>query len=86
MKIVEERRITMSALRSLCIRENWYTLGTDEEYDHILLFADRNEMTTENLAKVAADIMAHSEMDCDRDIPNTMFSICECCHTFFYEE
>ena len=33
----ETRRLSPSALRALCIRQEWYTRGNNDEYGHLLL-------------------------------------------------
>lgn len=48
-------------VRRLCIAENWYTSGTNEQYTKMLSFVDDNEPTMENLILVADDIYLHSE-------------------------
>ena len=35
-KYKETRRLSAYALRALCIEHSWYTLGDNEEYDHLL--------------------------------------------------
>lgn len=94
MKITEKRTITRSALRNLCVEKDWYTYGTNEEYDNILNFVASNEMTTENIAKVATDIFEHSNKNCFKDceangttaLKYVLFELAEIAHTFFYDE
>lgn len=51
-------------VREYCIRNNYYTLGTNEEYDHLLcdlVWAEGESITPEQLWEIASDIEAHSE-------------------------
>lgn len=95
MKYIERRTLQASELRSLCIRKNWYTNGTNDEYCAMLRRTSHNfqavEMTTEKLAEIAEDIRQHSdERDCNDgylpDIPGIMFDLAKICDTTFEEE
>ena len=88
-KYTETRVLDMCKLRSLCIEHDWYTCGTNEEYS--ALFARLHDemgcpenMTTEKLAEIAADIMAHSEIS-DYTITSVMFELARACYTYFDE-
>ena len=87
MKFIETRILDSSKLRSICIQQAWYTLGTNEEYaDLFAKLHDENgcpeNMTTEKLAEIAADIMAHSEIT-DYTITSVMFVLACSCITYF---
>ena len=87
MKFIETRILDSSKLRSICIQQAWYTLGTNEEYaDLFAKLHDENgcpeNMTTEKLAEIAADIMAHSEIT-DYTITSVMFVLACSCSTYF---
>lgn len=97
MKYKESRTLQASDLRSLCIRKNWYTCGTNDEYYALLQrthkpgYFTAAEMTTEKLAEIAADIHKHSdERYCNDgylpDIPGIMFELAKICDTCFEEE
>lgn len=86
-KYTETRILEGSKLRGLCIEHDWYTCGTCEEYDG--LFArlhDANgcpeNMTTEKLAEIAADIMEHSEITY-YTITSIMFELARVCYSYF---
>lgn len=88
MKIIEKRTLSMYRLRNLCVRNNWYTRGTNEDYDRLLSSVHNDkyeavEMTTEKLAELAEDIMRHSDMSADYDICCVMFELAEACVTCF---
>lgn len=59
----EFRTISASRMRSLCIEWNWYTCGTNEEYEHLLLdlCEAKQNLTTEDIIEIAKDIMEHSD-------------------------
>lgn len=60
-------------LRELCIRERWYTCGTNKEYEHLLNFVDTTPPTVENQYKVAQDILEHSDPNMTNTTSNIMF-------------
>lgn len=70
MNIIEIRSWNMHDLRSACISNNFYTGGTNEEYERLLLSLDELELTLENMQKVAEDILEHSE---DQTLLNIMW-------------
>lgn len=89
MKYIETRILAANKLRSICIKNDWYTCGDCEEY--AALFAKLHDangcpenMTTEKLAEIAADIMAHSEIS-DYTITSVMFELACACYTYFDE-
>ena len=89
MKYTETRILDSSKLRAVCIQQDWYTRGTNEEYSN--LFSKLHDedgcpenMTTEKLAEIAADIMAHSEIS-DYTITSVMFVLARACNTYFDE-
>ena len=86
MKIKEYRLLTPMNLRLLCARNNWYTRGTNAQYEHLLLDLTHGgikHMTTEDIEAVALDIMAHSDIDPEQDVCSVMWSVNEACNTVF---
>ena len=78
----ETRKLYSGDLRNLCIKKNWYTLGTNEEYDRLLTLADRyDNVNTATIVNIAEDIKNHSKTD--YDISSICFEIAEICHSFF---
>ena len=61
MKIIEHRYWTMADIRQVCIANNLYTCGTNEEYANMFHRAEKIEPTPENLYIIAKDIAEHSE-------------------------
>lgn len=89
-KYTETRVLNMENLRSLCIKNRWYTCGTNEEYDALFarLYDETGcpaNMTTENLAEIADDIMEHSRIS-DYTITSVMSELARACCTYFVEE
>ena len=93
MKYIETRTLNSTELRSLCIKKNWYTHGTNEEYYNLFSKLTENfhaaQMTTEKLVEIAEDIFAHSdENDCTDgylEIPSILFDLAAACWTTFEE-
>ena len=91
MHIKEIRFMAMSRLRELCIRNKWYTHGTNEEYDILLhkVYDDNYEyinLTTEKLAEIAVDIMEHSDLPVDYDVCCVMFELARAASVCFEVE
>ena len=84
MNIKETRTIRHEKVRTMCIQNDLYTCGTNEEYAYLLftLCDNSEETTTEKLLEIATDIKNHSNTD--MEITNIMFFLAnECCYTFF---
>ena len=80
----ETRHLSGSDLRSLCVKENRYTLGTNEEYFNLLETAEKTEnITTDDLVELATDIKSHSETDAE--ITSIMFILAKACVSVFDE-
>lgn len=77
--VKEIRTMTAEELRSLCIRKNWYTCGTTEEYANLLSMVGESwepvDLTTEKLAVIAEDILMHSDLPADYDVICVMFEL-----------
>ena len=87
--IKEIRLLSPYSLRGLCIRNNWYTAGTNDEYNHLLCDLTRDgkaHMTTDDLRKVAEDIMKHSHLPKDYDLFSVMYDVCDVTITVFSED
>jgi hypothetical protein len=81
MKYTETRILHASDLRTLCIRENWYTLGDNDEYDTLMCKTFCPNLTTEVIADIAQDIKDHSETD--MEIPEIMYAVAAISNTTF---
>lgn len=91
MKIHEIRKITSTDLRALCIKKDWYTYGDNSEYSNLLHMTEE-EMDVPTLAKVASDIIKHSDPKCfDMCTENginpmeyVMFELCDISKSVFH--
>lgn len=83
----EIRKISASSLRALCIKNDWYTAGDNDEYGHLLydLANDKENLTTEDIIEIAADIMAHSDLGDDYTIESVAFEVARIANVFFEE-
>ena len=90
----EVRRLHSTDLRALCIRENWYTGGTNEEYANLMDMTKTENITTDDIVEIATDIIEHSETAKANFEKSTggenfylhvMFLVAESCNTFFEE-
>lgn len=78
----ETRRLTADALRALCIKRNWFTHGTNDEYSRLLDMAHNAEnLTTDIILAMAKEITKRSITD--YDLESICFEIAEASHTFF---
>ena len=59
-KITENKMWTPSTVRSVCIDNDLYTRGDNEDYEHMLSWVRRLYPNTENLYFIAEDIVKHS--------------------------
>lgn len=61
----EIRHLSGAALRKLCIAQDWYTRGDNDEYEHLLIdLAEHKEnLTTADTIEIATDIAEHSVFD-----------------------
>ena len=93
MKYIETRTLSAYNLRNLCIRKNWYTHGSNEDYMKLFDRLHDNymaaEMTTDRLAEIAEDIYRHSAADDCTDgfleVPFILYDLAKVCDTTFRE-
>lgn len=65
-KYIEIRTIHYDDLWALCNKQEWYTKGTNSEYEDLLLKAsDIDNVTTEDIHEIAKNIYNHSDYECD---------------------
>ena len=81
----EVKKISAEKIRGLCISQDWYTNGTEEEYKELLQYGFSDmEITTDELVEMATLIKEHS--DTDHEITSIMFELnAECCYSYFEE-
>lgn len=88
MKIETIRKWSASDIRTLCIRNDYYTYGTNEDYESLFDFIRNNEPSLENVYHVAMDIVRHSNLDSygqteTENIESVMFGVGNVVNTFF---
>ena len=89
MKIKEVKFLFADDVRKMCISNNWYTRGTDEEYSNLLnSIRNRKKITTNFLYEIACNVFIHSIMDEDysinENIENIMYALMnDCVRTCF---
>ena len=72
MTVKEIKRIDTNKLRQICINNNWYTKGSNADYLKMFKMCDKENITTNQLFKIAKDIYIHTDIDeaeegCSRD-------------------
>ena len=89
----EVRKIDNMKVRTMCIKDGYYTRGTCEQYDNLLYnLCDKEEVTLEDIEKIAVDILDHSDWRAKKYEYGCSFEelqaivmtklINECCKTF----
>ena len=81
----EIRRLSPSALRALCIRQEWYTRGNNDEYGHLLLDLAGNKphLATDDIIAIAEDIAAHSDLTDGWTVEAIAFEVARACTVTF---
>ena len=81
----EVKKISADKIRGLCIAKNWYTNGTEEEYNELLQYGFSNmDITTDELVEMATLIKEYSDTDCE--ITSVMYELnAACCYSYFEE-
>lgn len=80
----ESRVINATAIRSLCVKNNWFTLGDNEDYDTLLSYGfSGKEITTDEIVEMAEIIKEYSETD--MEITSIMYELGKICTTVFFE-
>ena len=86
--IQETRTLSATDLRSLCIREGWYTRGTNKEYTNLLtemIKYGTGHLNTDDLVAIGQDIITHSLIDPQMGLTDIMWYINQACRTVFRE-
>lgn len=65
-----------SVIQKMCIKHNWYTLGSNAEYNVLLDFVRNNEPTDENIKDVVKNIWDHSNELEKAKIENAIVTEC----------
>lgn len=82
---LEIRTLSERKVRKLCIDHDWYTLGSNEDYAHLLLdiIPGIGNVTTADLAEIATNIKEHS--DTEQSLTSIMYELARVCESFFTE-
>lgn len=79
-------RIKLSAetVRTLCIKNNYYTNGSNEEYDNMVaMIPDNNEVDIEIISNIAKNIYIYSISQANaEDIANQLLAVASMCITY----
>ena len=63
-KVKESRVLYSDSVRRLCIDNDWYTRGNNEDYKKLLDYvASKRTFTLNDIKKVAINIYNHSDID-----------------------
>jgi hypothetical protein len=85
----EIRKIDPIAIRKLCIKKDWFSNGTNAEYDELLNYGYNDKLiTSDELVEMATLIFEHSPEESLRDytITSVMYELnAECCYSYFEE-
>ena len=84
----EVKKIEASRIRGLCIKNNWFTQGTNRDYDRLLDYGfSGRDITTDELVEMAEMICDFSDYESIKEYEFTsiMYELNECCYTFFEE-
>lgn len=59
---IESRYLHWADLMDLCIRQHWYTCGSNEDYEKLRarLYDGKGDLGTDAIIAIAKDIAAHS--------------------------
>ncbi len=81
----EIRKIRASALRQLCVEQDWYTAGDNDEYGHLLydLAQNKENLNTADIIEIAEDIMEHSDLDDDCTVECVAFEVARIANVSF---
>lgn len=94
MRVRQIRKIDESKLRNMCIKNNWYTVGNNEEYADMFKMCQRDNISTQWIYKIAKNIYEHTDIhsakqgcspeysDSD-NILNMMIYINDCTYVFY---
>lgn len=80
--IKEFRTVTTRELRNLCIRRNWFTCGDNEDYEKLMQYSYKENLTTKDLEEMANIIVEFSEeenlefFDPETDVMFELASVC----------
>lgn len=57
----EIRKIDNMKVRAMCIKDSYYTSGTNEDYENLLFnLCEKDNITLDDIEEIASDILVHS--------------------------
>ena len=77
----EVRFIYADELRRVCILRDWYKNGTNEDYSNMLDMTIKENITTDDILKIATDIFEHSDLN-SNDFLHVCNAVSSICHIF----
>lgn len=77
----ERRVLYASDLRELCIKNRWYTKGTNEDYNNLFDSIRKKEITSDMIIDIAFDIFQHSNLQ-EESFYYVIFEVGRTCTTF----
>ncbi|MGL6198610.1 MAG: hypothetical protein ACRC3H_06705 [Lachnospiraceae bacterium] len=75
-------QLMSGTLRHLCIERNWYTCGTNEEYENLFDMVDKETLTTDDIVEITQDIIDHSEISTEEEFEDVAFEVLQITTTF----
>lgn len=57
----EIRTISSEDIRNMCIKNDWYDNGTNEEYNNLLSYSKEPYITSDEIIEMATDIYSHTQ-------------------------
>lgn len=87
MKIKMNRVWNAADVRSMCIREKFYTCGNCEDYSQMLEYVDTHRNISEDfdIYAVARDILIHTDKELEQTVENIMYILANDVIKYFYE-
>lgn len=74
-KVIEHAEWIAEDIRNFCLEEGYYSEGKVRDYEEMLNFVDQNKPTTENIYRVAKNILDHSDEEHERPVEYLMREI-----------
>ena len=55
----EVRKISLENIRQMCIEHNWYDYGTNKDYDTLLSYSNKDNITSDDIIEMAINMFVH---------------------------
>lgn len=85
-KIIEVRKIDRIKLRQVCINNNFFTWGDNDDYAKFLKYADIENVTLSDLIEIAKQILTFSSFEINEkyEITDILYILNnDCCYTYY---